>query len=101
MNTDLERHRGPLKRLCREHGVKRLAVFGSVARNDHDADSDIDLLVEFEDVDSPGYADRYLNFAEAAESTLQKPVEVLTAKSLRNPFLKKRIEAEAVEIHAS
>ena len=43
----------------------------------------------------------YLNFAEAAESTLQKPVEVLTAKSLRNPFLKKRIEAEAVGIHAS
>jgi uncharacterized protein len=101
MLSDIEQRRPKLRQLCREHGIKRLAVFGSAARGAATAASDIDLLVEFEDVESPGYADRYLNFAEAAESTLQRPVDVLTTKSLRNPFLKKRIEQEAVEIHAS
>lgn len=100
MHADMERCRPTLRQLCRDHGIKRLAVFGSAARDALKTSSDIDLLVEFEDVDSPGYADRYLKFAEAAESTLQRPVDVLTAKALRNPFLKRRIEQEAVEIHA-
>ncbi|HTY24400.1 MAG TPA: nucleotidyltransferase domain-containing protein [Desulfomonilaceae bacterium] len=32
---------------CRRHGVRRLALFGSVLRVDFDVDSDIDVLVEF------------------------------------------------------
>lgn len=100
MHADIEQRRSRLCQLCQDHGIKRLAVFGSAARGTLNATSDIDLLVEFEDVESPGYAERYLNFAEAAESALQRPVDVLTTKSLRNPFLKKRIEQEAVEIHA-
>lgn len=41
----------PRKRLaafCREHGIRRLAVFGSALRGDLRSDSDIDLLVEFD-----------------------------------------------------
>ncbi len=36
-----------LARLCREHGVRRLRVFGSAARGDERPDSDVDLIVEF------------------------------------------------------
>jgi uncharacterized protein len=36
-----------LSELCRRHGVRRLAVFGSVARGDDRPDSDLDILVEF------------------------------------------------------
>ena len=44
--------------LCRAHHVRRLAVFGSAVREDFDpARSDIDLLVEFEPVESGAYFD--------------------------------------------
>jgi hypothetical protein len=39
---------------CREHGIRRLSVFGSALRDDFTPDSDIDLLVEFEPDRIPG-----------------------------------------------
>lgn len=43
-----------LGRFCRRHRIRRLALFGSVLRDDFDADSDIDLLVDFEPGSTPG-----------------------------------------------
>jgi predicted nucleotidyltransferase len=37
-----------LAEFCRRHRIRRLALFGSVLREDFRADSDIDVLVEFE-----------------------------------------------------
>lgn len=39
---------------CRSHHIKRLAVFGSTLRGSERADSDVDLLVEFEAEEVPG-----------------------------------------------
>lgn len=99
MDPLIERCRPSLGQLCRDHGIRRLSVFGSAVRDNLSDQSDIDLLVEFEDVETPGYADRYLKFVEAAETTLARPVDVLTMKSLRNPYLKQRVEQEAIKIH--
>ena len=101
MTPFLEQHRENLVRLCRAAGVKRLAAFGSVVRADFQPDSDVDLLVEFADVESPGYADRFMRFADQTEQILGRPVDLLTTTSLRNPYLKHRVEEEAVEIHAA
>ena len=43
-----------LAALCQEHGIKRLAVFGSALREDFGPESDIDVLVEFEPDRIPG-----------------------------------------------
>lgn len=101
MPSIIEQHRQPLISLCRAAGVKRLAAFGSAVRGDFREDSDVDLLVEFDDVDSPGYADRFMEFAENAERILGRPVDLLTTVSLQNPFLRRRIEQEAIDIHAA
>ncbi len=37
-----------IEALCREHHIRRLALFGSALRDDFSADSDVDVLVEFE-----------------------------------------------------
>ena len=39
---------------CREHRIRRLALFGSVLRGDFRPDSDVDVLVEFEPQSAPG-----------------------------------------------
>jgi predicted nucleotidyltransferase len=43
-----------IKAFCERHHVARLAVFGSVLRDDFDADSDVDVLVEFQPGHVPG-----------------------------------------------
>jgi predicted nucleotidyltransferase len=101
MQPILEKSRGRLAELCRALGVRRLAAFGSAVRSDFGPDSDVDLLVEFADTDRPGYADRFLEFAEQAEVILGRPVDLLTTTSLRNPHLKRRVEQEAVVLHAT
>lgn len=41
---------------CRQHHIRRLALFGSVLREDFRPDSDVDVLVEFEEGHTPGFA---------------------------------------------
>ena len=55
MRTDLidRLNRTALAEFCRKHGVKRLASFGSVNRDDFTDASDVDILVEFEPEATP------------------------------------------------
>ncbi len=54
MNPRVAIPRDALAEFCREHGITRLAVFGSALREDFGPESDIDLLVEFESDRIPG-----------------------------------------------
>ena len=54
MNSQISVRKDALAQFCREHGIKRLAVFGSALREDFGPESDIDLLVEFEQDRIPG-----------------------------------------------
>ena len=54
MNAQVPINKEKLASLCRARGIKRLAVFGSALRLDFGPDSDVDLLVEFEDGRIPG-----------------------------------------------
>lgn len=76
-------------------GVDRLAIFGSVARDEAHADSDVDVLVGF----APGRKsfDGFLALAELLEERLGMPVEVVTMEAL-SPFLGPRILAEALDV---
>jgi len=47
-HTNIQFDAAALATVCRRHGVKWVAVFGSMARNEPSPDSDIDLLVDFE-----------------------------------------------------
>lgn len=76
-------------------GVERLALFGSVLRNQSRHDSDVDLLVQF----LPGAKtfDRFLALSELLEARLGRRVELITTEAL-SPFLGPRIMAEARDV---
>jgi predicted nucleotidyltransferase len=92
--TDAVRH--VEHRLRPEFGVAALYVFGSVARGEARADSDIDVLVEFEG--PPTFA-RLMDLKALLEDTLGAPVDPVTRAALRTQ-LKPRIEAEARRVAA-
>ena len=54
MNPQLTIPSEALAAFCREHGIKRLAIFGSALRDDFGPESDVDVLVEFEPDRIPG-----------------------------------------------
>ena len=77
----LQPHVAEIRRLAAKHGVRNIRVFGSVARGDADAESDVDLLVELE-------AGRNLldlgGLQMDLESLLQRRVDVVTERGLRD-----------------
>jgi len=85
--------------LCRLYGVRRLGLFGSVARGEERGDSDIDFLAEFESPSPDHMADRYFGFIEDASRRFGRPVQVLTPRMVRNPFLKRSMERDLTIVH--
>lgn len=76
-------------------GVARLALFGSVARDEARPDSDVDVLVQF----APGAKtyERFLALSELLEARLERRVELVTTESL-SPYIGPRILAEAQDV---
>ena len=54
MNAQISVDREKIAEFCRRYGIRRLALFGSVLRPDFNAQSDVDVLVEFVPAAIPG-----------------------------------------------
>ena len=82
-----------LVELCRRFNVERLDLFGSAVTGKFNPEtSDLDFIIEFEDRKSPGLLGRYLDFAQALESLFGRHVDLLTPRSIRNPFFRAQID---------
>lgn len=94
MIPQVEQKRDELISLCRQFRVERLDLFGSAASGSFTAErSDLDFLVRFADRHPNGeYADRYLDFADELERLFQRPVDLVTEQSIRNPYFRSEIE---------
>lgn len=87
--------------LCRLHKVKSLAVFGSILTERFRADSDVDLLVDFEsfDHDKEDYVSNYFSFREALESLLCRKVDLIEYGDNLNPFFKESVDRKKLMIY--
>src|SRR5919106_5329780 len=83
---------------CRKFKVKRLDLFGSLARSEETAQSDVDLLVEFEESDVDP-SKRFFGLLHHLEDSLGCEVDLLTVSSLRNPYLRRRVLKERMNIY--
>lgn len=81
-----------IQNLAKQYAVEKLWVFGSVCTDRFTEQSDIDFLVEFAALDYADYADQYFFFCEALEKIVRRPVDVVTVKSLSNPYFIRSIE---------
>jgi predicted nucleotidyltransferase len=101
MTTVIEQHREEVAALCRRIGARRLDVFGSAIRDDFDpATSDLDFLVEFDDLSPRAYADAYFNLKESLERLFGRPVDLVIEGSVENPYFRERINAERRPVYA-
>ena len=91
---ELKIARDRLATLCRKYGVKKLSVFGSAARNEMTAGSDIDLLVEFNPESTTSLWDMSDMQREFSALFDDRPVELVPREVLNNPFRRQAIEPE-------
>jgi hypothetical protein len=81
--------------MCRENGVTRLGVFGSMARSEATPQSDIDLLVDFA---QPKSLLALVTLERQISTVLGRKVELLTEAAI-SPYLRDRIKREIVMIY--
>ena len=102
MHPIVESKRSEVAALCLRLGVRRLALFGSAARDDFDdAHSDIDLLVEFNDDPALRTWNHYLDLKQALERIFARPVDLVEPATIRNPYVKQSIERDRQSIYGS
>ncbi len=90
-----------IKALCVAHQVKSLFVFGSVCTSRFDEESDIDFLVSFHPMGFGDYADTYFALADKLELLFHRPVDLITDKSLSNPYFIASVNKTKTQLYGS
>lgn len=78
--------------LCQRYHIRKLALFGSVLRDDFQADSDIDVLVEFEPGHTPGFA--FIDVQDKLAELFKRTVDLNTPQDL-SQYFREQVLAEA------
>jgi len=96
---ELKDHIDQINRLCNTHNVRSLFAFGSVVSDKLKPESDIDLIVDIDSEDPIDYSDNYFALKFQLEDIFNRPIDLLEAKALKNPFLKKQIDNTKVLVY--
>jgi predicted nucleotidyltransferase len=78
--------------LCKNRGVRRLALFGSAATGSFDrSSSDLDLVVEFNPMSPVEHADNYFGLMEDLQKLFDVPIDLIELGPIRNPFFRQAV----------
>ena len=80
--------------LCEIHKVKELYIFGSVLTSHFNDSSDVDILVQFEDVELDKYFDNYMDFKDELEGILRRPVDLVEDQAIKNPIFRRIVDRD-------
>ena len=82
INIDIPQEK--ITNFCRQRRIRKLSLFGSALRNDFSAESDVDVLVEFEPGHSPGLA--FFGMQRDLSELMGRQVDLNTANDLDQSF---------------
>ena len=87
----IDNHSKDIIALCKTHKVKSLYAFGSVLTDKFNNESDVDLIVDFQQIDVLDYGDNYYALKFSLENILKRNIDLLEHKALKNPYLIKTL----------
>jgi predicted nucleotidyltransferase len=88
-----------IRMICDRQHIQSLFAYGSVCNEHFNETSDIDLLVSFKHLDYGDYADNYFQTADMFEKIFNRPVDLVTDKSLKNPYIIKSVNQTKVLLY--
>ena len=100
MQAILENRKDDLKNICQSLKVKRLYAFGSVLSDNFQENSDIDFLISFpDDLSIEDYTNNYFSLHYRLREIFNREIDILTERSLSNPYLIDSINKSKVLIY--
>jgi uncharacterized protein len=81
-----------LHSLCVKYDIKTAYLFGSTTSSDFNEGSDIDILISFKDISIEKYTDNYFAFHSDLEKLFRRKVDLITERSLSNPYFIKSVQ---------
>lgn len=88
----VEQNLSSVSELCRQYNVKNMYLFGSALTGQFTSSSDVDLLVNFGNVNLYHYFDNYMELKDKLELLFQHSVDLIEEKTIKNPVLRRSIE---------
>ena len=100
MSAILEENKQHLIRLCKSLKIKSLYAFGSVVSDDFSENSDLDFLISFsDDISIDEYSENYFQLHYKLRELFNREVDVVTEKSLSNPYFIENLNSSKVLIY--
>lgn len=102
MHPVIEDELEELHRLCERYKVKRLEVFGSAVSGKFDPEtSDLDFLVEYQDLEPGENAEAYFGLVEDLESLFGREVDLVMTSAIKNKYFLEAIQPWRTELYAN
>ena len=92
--SPLKKYSKQITELCLRYKVKTLYAFGSVLTDNFTHKSDIDLIVDFQQLELLDYADNYFDLKFSLEKILNRSVDLLEEKAVKNPYFKEALNEQ-------
>jgi predicted nucleotidyltransferase len=89
--NQLANYKQQINELCVNHKVKSLYAFGSILTADFNNKSDIDLIVDFKEMDVADYADNYFDLKFSLQNIFNRSVDLLEEQAIKNPYFKQAL----------
>jgi len=90
----IDNYKSQIIELCDNHKVKELYLFGSVLTDRFNESSDIDMLIQFNQVELLEYFDNYMDLKENLEKILNRQVDLVENQAIKNPIFRKVLDRE-------
>lgn len=98
----LKKKKADLQSVCKSLSIKRLYVFGSAASNNLKEDSDIDILISFSDkLSIEEYTNNYFALHYKLRELFNRNIDIITERSLSNPYFIESINESKVLLYES
>lgn len=101
MNYLIENQLEKIRELCFEHKVSTLHVFGSAVTDAFSEESDIDILIQFQELSHEEYATNYFSLHDKLEHLFGRKVDLITQRSLSNPYFIAKVERTKKLLYAA
>lgn len=90
-----------IQRLCVKYNIKTAYLFGSATSSDFNDNSDIDILISFKDLSIEQYTDNYFALHSELEKLFGRKVDLITERSLSNPYFIKSVQETKQLLYAA
>lgn len=102
MNKIISEKLGFIKDLCLRYGVRSLYLFGSASTEKFNEQSDLDFLISFSNkLSIEDYTENYFIIHYKLQELFKKKIDLITEKSLQNPYLIKSIDRTKIVVYES